>query len=365
MARSTINEPVTRQSRSIDAVTALNIPVSRASGTQLPVKYGAWLVGPWFDLLIFANMLWPVWLLVMAMGDGFAGTEGLRFWQVYFVTTPHRWITLAVVFLDRERLNRQRGLFFGAAAVVVVTCAGVQWTTGKLTCLLAIDYVWNAWHFAAQHHGVYRIYDRMADSARTAGLRIEKFLFRAFLLYVTVRLAAGTWSSSFADIWLERADWLLAAVPAGLVLRDLTRWREQAWGRLAYLISVSTLYLSLLAAVHAQKPALALMLTTASALFHATEYLGLIGWMVHRRHCERGDALGMLGWLAPRWVAVLILFAIVLGASGWMIEHQFLQAWLFINVIAAFLHYIYDGMIWRRPRASARRDAAIVAAAVV
>ncbi len=364
LLKASLSEPGTPPLGSDVILTLPNGATSHAKSLQAHRNRAAWLVGPWFDLLVFANVLWPIGLAIMAMGEGFAGTEGLRFWQVYFVTTPHRWITLAVVFLDRERLSRQRHLFLGAAAVVVAVCAGVQWTTGRLTCLLAIDYVWNAWHFAAQHHGIYRIYDRLAVPTRTAPLRIEKVLFRGFLLYVTLRIATGTWSSPLVDFSLGQADWLLAAIPLGLVIRDVARWREQAWGRLAYLISVSLLYLSLLAAVHTQRPALVLMLTTASALFHATEYLGMVGWMVHRRHREQGDSLGLLAWIAPRWAAVLALFAIILGASGWLIEHQYLQVWLFINVIAAFLHYLYDGIIWRRPRDSGRQNTAVVATAV-
>jgi hypothetical protein len=326
-------------SADIDAAWARSEPRSRS-----------WLIGPWFDLLVLANVVWPVWVGVMLLGDGFPGSAGLQFWQIYFVTTPHRWITLPVVFLDRDRFRAHRGVFLGVAALVVAACAGVRWTTGGLTCLLAVDYLWNAWHFAAQHHGIYRIYDRQADSARTAWLRTEKVLLRGFMLYVIVRIAGGTWAYPDIEVWLARSDWLVAAIPLGLVMRDVIRWRDRAWGRLAYLTSVCALYLCLLAAVHAQRPGLVLMLTTASALFHATEYLALVGWMVHRRHQERGTSLGLLSWLAPRWGAVLAIFVIVLGAGGWLWEHEFLQTWLFINVIVAFLHYSYDGLIWRRPR---------------
>lgn len=62
----------------------------------------AWLVSPWFDLLFVSNVFWPL----LAVGLVAWGTElhdGVSFWQVYFVTTPHRWITLTLVFLDRDR----------------------------------------------------------------------------------------------------------------------------------------------------------------------------------------------------------------------------------------------------------------------
>jgi hypothetical protein len=46
------------------------------------------------------------------------------------------------------------------------------------------------------------------------------------------------------------------------------------------------------------------------------------------------------------------VFVLVLGAGGWLMDQRFIQAWLFVNVIVAFLHYAYDGLIWRRRPAS-------------
>lgn len=312
-----------------------------------------WLVGPWFDAFCLANIAWP--LLVFAQfGEGFAGRSGVEFWQLYFVTTPHRWITLALVFLDRPRFRERRGVFLGVAAVIVAACAGVRTTTGTLTCLLAIDYVWNAWHFAAQHHGIYRIYGRLSEPERTAGLSIEKWAMRLFLLYVILRVAGVTWSHEALESRLQTCDWIVVAVPAWLLLHNALRYRAGGLGRITYLVSVSSLYLGLLWAVHTRRPALVLSLATASALFHAIEYLSLVGWSVRKRHADAGDRLGLLGWLAPRWGIALGVFLVVLGAGGWLLERQLLETWLFINVIVAFLHYTYDGLIWRRPRRGGR-----------
>ena len=109
-----------------------------------------------------------------------------------------------------------------------------------------------------------------------------------------------------------------------------------------------TLYISLLAAVHANRPALVLSLATASAVFHATEYLTLVAWSVHGRHTAKPDQLGIMSYLAPRWGLALGVFILVLGAGGWLLQKNYLQSWLLVNVIVAFLHYAYDGLIWRR-----------------
>jgi hypothetical protein len=142
-------------------------------------------------------------------------------------------------------------------------------------------------------------------------------------------------------------------VPAWLIARNLSQARRTSAGRIAYLLSVNCLYLSLLWAVHTHRPGLVLSLATASALFHAIEYLALVTWSVRARHAALADKMGLLGYLVPRWGMALAMFILVLGAGGWFMDTRFIEVWLLINVIVAFLHYAYDGLIWRsRPRAS-------------
>lgn len=331
------------------------------SSAAAPIKSAApsgWLLSPWLDALLVANVAWPLLLLVQ-WSDGFSGHAGVAFWQLYFITTPHRWITLALVFLDRDRLSQRWPAFLAVAAAVVVVCLGVRLSTGTLTCLLAIDYVWNAWHFAAQHHGIYRIYGRLSEPTRTSHLFAEKWSLRLFLLYVILRVAGATWSYVALESWLMKIDWIVVAVPIGLVFYDLARGGSQSRGRTLYLVSVCTLFLAMLWAVHTSRPRLVLSLATASALFHAIEYLTLVGWSVARRHGTLGDRMGLLGYLAPRWAIALALFLIILGSSGWLLDQHLLQPWLLVNVIVAFLHYAYDGMIWRgRPAGGTTHAAA-------
>ncbi len=306
----------------------------------------AWLVGPWFDLLLVANVAWPL-LLLLQLNDGFSGRAGLQFWQVYFVTTPHRWITLALVFLDRQRFRQHRFAFLGLAATATLVCVGVRLTTGALTCLLAVDYLWNAWHFAAQHHGIYRIYGRLAGGAIVRPT-LEKTAFRGFILYVALRVASATWPEGEWEDRLHVVDFAVLFVPVSLLLREMIGSRSA--GRLAYLASVCVLYAALLWAVHGRKPGLVLALATASALFHAVEYLSVVSWSVRRRHAAQGDATGVLAHLAPRWGVALAVFALVLGVGGWLMDQWLVELWLLLNVVVAFLHYAYDGLIWRGGR---------------
>jgi hypothetical protein len=329
----------------VPAITAER-SASAPQGTAAPARPG-WLVGPSYDLFLIANVAWPLFVLAQ-YGQDFGGRTGLQFWQVYFVTTPHRWITLAVVFLDRERFAGRRWLFLGLAACVVAVCLGVRLTTGALTCLLAVDYVWNAWHFAAQHHGVYRIYGRREQPGLLAGITAEKWAMRGFLLYVILRVATATWPDAGLEAWLGRLDWAAAAVPAWLAVRGVARAAAGARAGAAYLLSVTALYSCLLWAVHERRLGLVLSLATASALFHAIEYLALVSWSARQRHEGLGGRMGLLGALVPYWGMALTAFVLVVGTGGWLMDQRFVEAWLTVNVAVAFLHYAYDGLIWRR-----------------
>jgi hypothetical protein len=298
--------------------------------------------------------------LLWQLRDGFSGREGLQFWQIYFLTTPHRWVTLLLVFFDRQQFAQHKAAYLAIAIAAISVCLGVRLTTGTLLCLLAVDYIWNAWHFAAQHHGIYRIYARVAGKMprisdrellgnavqhSPAAAGIEKWSFRFFLLYVILRVAGATWPYLAVEQAFFTADWLFVGIPVWLFVRDLLL--PQATGRTLYLMSVLALYLALLAAVHFNRPALMLSLTTASAVFHATEYLALVAWNVNRRQRTMAGKLGIMQYFAPRWSLVLGTFVLVLGATGWLLNEHFMRPWLTLNVMVAFLHYAYDGLIWR------------------
>jgi hypothetical protein len=117
-------------------------------------------------------------------------------------------------------------------------------------------------------------------------------------------------------------------------------------------MSVFTLYSALLWAVHMHRFDLVLPLATASALFHAIEYLAIVSWSVEKRHATKAEGIGLLAYFVPRWGIALALFAFILGIGGWLMDQWFVNAWLLINVVIAFLHYAYDGLIWRRRAAS-------------
>ncbi|QDU49114.1 hypothetical protein [Gimesia panareensis] len=309
----------------------------------------AWLVDPKFDLLFLVNLGWPLLVLWQWLG-GLEIQSGISFWQVYFITTPHRWITPALLFLDRDRLQANKTKYILITVCLLTIPLAVKISTGALTCLLTIDYIWNAWHFAAQHHGIYSIYGRKTGGISPRRARIDKWLMRTFLLYVTLRIASwASWGSATPG-W-SLLDSLFATIPVGMMLREFWQLRAETVGRCLYFTSVMTLYLSMLGAVVARNPMLLLVLTTASALFHSIEYLAIVSWAVDRTGKSGQSTTELFKRLMPRWGIILAVFIVILGMGAWLMETHLMELWLTANLIMAFLHYAYDGLIWKSRRA--------------
>jgi hypothetical protein len=94
----------------------------------------------------------------------------------------------------------------------------------------------------------------------------------------------------------------------------------------------------------------------AGSMFHAVEYLAVVTHYARRR--ESVGSAGTFRSLARHWLLFLALYLIVLGTTGaWMTRQDggFVVFWQGLNLWAAFVHYAFDGMIWklRRPETAA------------
>jgi hypothetical protein len=339
-------------------------PLTPLPAVFAPTRTGkTWLFGPWLDLFLVGCAFWPAVVLAALWGNEQTATT-LTFFQIYLLTTPHRWITLALVFLDPNKFGQRPRMFVGMAVASVVLCVTYRLGTGTIALLMAVDYVWNAWHFAAQHSGIHRIYGRMARPDVTTGAMLEKTAMRIFLLYVIFRVAGVALPEDRQDYlsWLSHVmprlqtlDFLMLLLPAGLLAREFFDYRPSARGRIGYLLCLFGAYVGTLLAVHFDQQRLILSFALAIAVFHATEYLAIVSWSVQRQR----NPSGVLARLAPVWGVALLIYVGALAVGGLLMTHYLFDIWVLMNLIISLLHYGYDGMIWKQPRPAASLASAL------
>ena len=318
-----------------------------------------WIASGPFDLLLLANVCWPFLLLP---GLSTNTETAIDFWQVYYLTLPHRWITLFLVMADRDRRAHRTWLLVSMALISAGVVAGAYLGSGAFLCLGFVDYLWNGWHFASQHSGVFRIYSKKVDGGNAW---LERWGLRGFIFYVIVRTSSSIlWkleSNSFSNTIASISDWAILAIPLAIVATNLRGIHRQRLPKFAYLTSVLSLYISYLLASHFQLSRFILCIATAASLFHAVEYLAIVSHYANRRQAIGSN--GLMRKMALHWTMVLTIFVLCIGTLGvWAStpSHGYETIWQGFNLWAAFTHYAMDGVIWklRRPETAIALGAA-------
>lgn len=330
-----------------------------------------WLFGPSADIVFLANAAWPLLAAVVYFASPPVGA-GMALVRRFFFVQPHRWITLGLVFLDRARFEQRRAAFLGVAALCAAVFAGLWLATGQLALILALDVLWNAWHGASQHQGIAGIYARQAAPKSGIGRGWEGALMRGFLFYSLCRIVTVVTAlpylpyppgviAAFAQLnrSLGVVDCAVALVPVFLFGRELLSYRRELVGRYVYLFSVYTHHGLTLYAAHVGDMRLLVALGLVNGMFHATEYMAMVTWSVQKRKGQPGA--GVFRELAREWGAVMAVYVVLLGASAWFMQERYLTVWLGLSTFVSYLHYAYDGMIWKRRAPVSAAHPALVA----
>jgi hypothetical protein len=344
-----------------------------------------WLMGPWIDLFLVANVAWPLiaaaivaWPALLS-GNGFYFNDGpLSILQLYFISTPHRWITLVLVFCDPDRFreNSRKFIGYGSALMlfgVLLAAVGYLTVDGRvapganlstrlmesLAFMMMVDFMWNSWHFAAQHAGINAIYRRMGQVEKSEKqVAFEMSSIRLLVLWTFIRIglvATASKHNLFAEggvgPFLIAGDVVFFGRAAYVIVKDLIAGGVRRPGRSLYLTSMLSLYAAILVAIQFMNDAWIKGLLISQAIFHGTEYLAVVYWSVQKRRS------GIWKYHVARGVIGIVLFVAIIGIGNWALDRQSAYIWALLTLLVSLLHYSYDGMIWKSKRK--RKPAAV------
>jgi hypothetical protein len=315
-----------------------------------------WLLGPKADALFIANAAWPLIAVLLWLNQRVMHT-GLELYLMYVIGTPHRWLTPPLVALDKERLAARWPTLLLVGAATAAAFFAIWFKTRDIQLLIVLAYLWNLWHVVAQHAGVVRIYSIAGQPEKRSSGAAEKYLLRLFMLYVFLRV--GSLGIDFQNAmpllgWIGRFsidkgvyDLPFLFIPAYLFIREARAFDRRLLGKYIHLASVLGNFIAMLAFCHYRLQAWALAVATSNALFHATEYFGIVTWSVHRR-ADPGKAW-YLPALMKNWTATLLVFLYAVAALSFLLVARWPYAWMMTNTLVACLHYAYDGVLWKMP----------------
>ncbi|BBO31861.1 hypothetical protein PLANPX_1473 [Lacipirellula parvula] len=355
--------------------------VSTPAATAAPRR--PWIVSPSWDL--FYLVLTPLLIVpaVLVAARQWLSPEEIYLAVISFASLGHHLPGFMRAYGDRELFNRFRWRFLLAPPLIlalallfsppasVAQALHLPWV--HLHGLELILLVWGTWHGLMQTYGFMRIYDiRRGENDRTDA-RLDHALclviFAAGVLFSDTRMfgvASAMWQCGlpiFGPEALATVRWIvggisaivLALYAANLIARS-RRGLPINWIKLLLAASTGWFYW------YCGRLSTNLLIGIAMfEIYHAVQYSAIV-WIYNRRLFEKaGERFGPLGFMFRDRATMLGIYLAAIAAYS---SIRFVTAhagdrmfsgdlddarqWLIAAfVTSSFLHFYYDGFIWK------------------
>lgn len=293
-----------------------------------------WIFSRWTDFLVISNLYWPLFLIPGLVSGNETGP--IEFIQVYLLASPHRWLTLTMVMTDKSRRSGIECRMLFAAILIALLIVIVELSSGMLLCMLWIDYFWNAFHFASQHGGILALNCRRNQIVLS---RLLKWQLRFVITSIILMLPLNPINRNFP------AEILQILVTVGFIAIMINAIRIGIYRSLPaalYLISILGIYGGLLTTTLMQLHRLSSGFMLASSVMHSVEYFAIVSRYVITRDQTTGKVFNISAWRGK-----LTIYALLVASILYAFQRISIEMTGAVNLWAAFLHYTYDGWIWK------------------
>lgn len=355
-----------RNARRARRAEAANAPPRVAA----PAIENPWLVGPKYDLAVYASGLWSAaFVLVLARF-----VEPLTIWFVFNIvfTAAHYGPTWLRAYVDREERQRHGwSLYVFPPAVFAFA-----WLTRDRPEVFAfIAFFWDRWHAVMQNYGFMRLYDAKAGTRSIRRARLDFALLISSSLFI-LSLNMGLFTpllAAFDSIGIVlltttthvHAVQIVFGVTTAIVAiawviearRVPPEQRRRQLPRLCFLIT--------LVGGHALMNTTSniFLLSSHEKVYHSLQYFAL-SWHYSRRRAEKTSEavtgslfralFGANRW--PLYLAVVAAWTVVAFLANQVVGDQASGPGLFTTLIGALAlcHYYFDSFLWRVRRPEVR-----------
>jgi len=312
-----------------------------------PFKY--WIKNPISDLVFFCFGWIPVFLALVM----FEQHIGLIILFVMMFTHVHRHYTFALVYGEKEEFEKRKTAYVLLPILaVIVTLVALYFD--KFSILVAISVPWVMYHSVSQKYGIARIYSRKTGYGEAW---IEKGLIFSWFVYLFFGLA-------------EKEKASLLKYPAGRALMGYIENYLDYFTALSYLFLLVAAFFTL-AYIYQEfrnrhqisipKNVFVLSTLILYCIFfhslivgyivfgfsHAIEYIAFVNIFVNSKYKKKPDSTSVLALASKKQWFYSSLFALAIVALCYLGMKLNMDAFTIYIVGSSFLHFIYDGFIWK------------------
>lgn len=337
-----------------------------------PTRFNGWILDSWKDLLLFVGTPALIIPLVSTARSRFS-IEEIALCVAAFGAIGHHLPGMLRAYGDRELFERFKVRFVVSPLFLAAVC--LMFAQVRLSGLTVVLLLWGVWHGLAQVYGFARIYDAKTRSFSPVTAKLDWLMcvawFGAGLFFSPGRMASlldffyqsGGPLLSADRLHAFQRGWGLAtaAVSVGFLGNTLWQWRRgQRPNPVKFLLMASSFGFWWYAMVGINNALLGIALFE---IFHDAQYLSIV-WVYNRKRVDQGHGVGAFTrFLFRRSGAMLGLYIGLVFAYGYtkflaeFIDKETLQQSLFgILSASTFLHFYYDGFIWKVRERSTRQS---------
>lgn len=317
----------------------------------------SWIHAPAADLTLF-GFGWLIVLLPLLLVDAWIYPV---VFAVLMVNDLHRHYTFVLVYGEPEEFGQRKTLYLVLPVVAALVAFAFVYSK-SFPVLLTISVLWTMYHSVGQKYGITRIYARKAGYGEPW---IEKGLIFSWFYYVAFAIAekeAATLSqfdagrvilASLGDVlrYMTALSYPILAVALVFTMlfvrQEYLNLHRMSLAKVLYVLSILLLY-----AVFFHSLVIGYVVFGFS---HALEYIALVNIFVKTKYQRRPDARSLLARASRRLWLSSSIFAIGVVSICAVAQIQYADALAIYIVGSGFLHFIYDGLIWkvRRPEVGA------------